>query len=149
MSITCSDIFYFLWGDALFADAEELKNLPVNQSDIEFRRRTVLESLNDEFEGYEQLFGELSKAKSVHSKQMNKAKMLYDKILAVALKSLWQMIQLRRHVPSVTVERIRNECRRNEENSDFSFEKAISESLGNSSLPLDVWADVIYDPNDK
>lgn len=75
--------------------------------------------------------------------------MLYDRVFAIALKSLWQMIQLRRYVPSVTVERIRNECRQNEENPNFSFEKAIGESLGNSSLTLDVWADIIYDPNDR
>lgn len=149
MFITCSDIFYFLWGDAVFADLEELKNLPTNQPDIDFRRRTVLKTLNDEFEGYEQLFGELSKAESVHSERMGKAKQLYDKIFAIALKSLWQMIQLRYYVPPAVVERIRNECRQNEKNPNFSFEKSIGELLGNASFPFDVWADVIYDPHDE
>ncbi|HET9713270.1 MAG TPA: hypothetical protein VFP64_15355 [Pyrinomonadaceae bacterium] len=111
-------IFYFLWGDWLFADQPAQQQLPRTIEQRDLRRDVVLRSIGDYNDRCSKLFSDI---------RILRASLTETETLC--FKALWEILQLRRHVPEEILEQIRVDKKVNELDPDFSFEHAVKAML--------------------
>lgn len=115
-------IFYFLWGDTLFAESLEQLHSYVDQPVIESRRELVLTALDGCFET---LACEESEHRKTHERFLQSHRHL--------AKAYWTILKLREHVPAGVWTQIKIDLAVNEIDPDFSFVQALDEAFGQKS----------------
>ena len=116
--ISCSGIFYFLWGDWLFSDEARQEQLPSTIEDRDLRRDVILKAITDYNERSSGLLSDI-----------NKLRASQEEAQRLCLISLWEVLQLRQHVSEEILEQIRVDKQVNQLDPDFSFEKAVEAML--------------------
>jgi hypothetical protein len=116
--MSCSGIFYFLWGDWLFADLPVQENFPSTIQDRDLRRNVVLQAIADYNERCQKTLGEIQSLRA----SLTGVEQLF-------FKAFWELLHLRESADPATVERLMIDRRVNELDPDFSFESAVQAML--------------------